>query len=235
MCLNNDAAPADPSPSVAASFAAVAASVVPSLKKSASDTCLMAHVDVDDYEEYDAFYVPDDYDDDDTTTLGESVDVDALYEVMSQQENASQKSGKSGSLVDACPPTPLSKKDRNVSFGSLSELSFNVIQGHRSTEVSYPLTLGWDVMDQSTHSIDDYEEMREGQRLPFEDLRVESKEERKQILADSKKAQKEFAKRRQQDRRGLTRRNSMANGMMFGRDTRRNRVQEFLERMKNVK
>jgi hypothetical protein len=248
MCLNTDA-PANSSTTAAAAAAAAVGASTPkedlksvfrklgletthpeaALKKSASDTRLTAHCDVDDYEDYDAFYVPDD--DDDTTTLGDTADFD-LYDAMSQQDSASASNSNRLLLVDACPPTPLSKKDRNVSFGSLSELSFPVIQGHRSTEISYPMTLGWDLLDQSTQSIDSYEEEREGQRRPYEELRIESKEERKQILADSKKAHKQFTKRKQQERRGLARSNSMANGMMFGRDKRRNRVQEFVGRLK---
>ena len=260
MCLTTATTMVTPSAAAVVKKDEFASTTV--IKKCVSDTNLMSHFDFDEKEDYDSFYIPgggeygnyidvddlcssddDDDDSDDTTTVTTSVvvDVDTLTDSLEggskhqlvQEEP--QKQQQVEGMEQLSKPKGMTKKDRNVSFGSLSELSFNVIQGESSTELQFPLMLGWDCMDASTQSVDEYEENRKHSRLPSEDLYT-TVQDRLQIIENSKKAHKELAKKlRQQQgpfgRRRVQRRNSMANGMMFGRDSRRNRVQEFIGRM----
>jgi len=112
------------------------------------------------------------------------------------------------------------KPKRNVSFGHLDEISFTVEKqkGQNAHEMAYPMTLGVCVAEAS-HSIDDYEQVREPHRRKGDDLRTRL-DERKQIIKASKKLAEEF-NRRHGDRRGggpgiepgqHKRRNSIGNG-----------------------
>ncbi|CAB9499042.1 expressed unknown protein [Seminavis robusta] len=205
------------------------------IKKSVSDTNLFAMADFDENEAVDAFYVPggDGSDDDSSTeddTFGMTVDVDEVDVDDFDDDDCT---------FDEPPeiPTPTGFHKKTVSFGNLEELSFPVVQGDPNFEMAYPMTLGWDAMDGSISTIDDYEKRRKGCRRLSHEMSTSS-EDRRKIIKNSKKLEKEIAKQRAKDgkrnnngRPGLVRRNSMSNGMMFGRDKRRNRVQTFLTRM----
>jgi len=206
-----------------------------------SETDLFALVDGLDLHSSDIGDDDDDDDDDDYSLSSSSNDSFTLnsHDLSSKQQHQQQQQVTLSTTSTVA--TVATKKQ--VSFGHLEERSFPVVAGHpKCFELANPMMLGWDCVSESSFSIDDYEEHRAlHRRQSSEDCRTVSPEERRKILKNSKKAFQEFQKqtnkmkkKQNKTRPGIVRRNSMANGMI-GRDKRRNRVQDFLERFSNPK
>lgn len=108
------------------------------------------------------------------------------------------------------------KLKKNVSFGSLAELSFTVEKqkGENKHEMAYPMTLGVCVSETS-FTVEDYEQERAAHRSRGNDLKVKL-DERRLIIKASKKLAEEFNKAHGRDGFGgggrHKRRNSIGNG-----------------------
>lgn len=111
-------------------------------------------------------------------------------------------------------PTPSSLRKR-VSFGTLAEFSFSVEKGNADHfELACPLQLGGTCLRESSHSIDDYEDMRQPQRRSSDDLRTSNPTERRKIIKNSQKFEKECRKENRRKKKQHKRRISIGNGQM---------------------
>jgi len=117
---------------------------------------------------------------------------------------------------------------KSVSFGTLEELSFPVVEGDPNLDVPFPMTLGWDCIKESSFpSLQAYEKAQRKRRgtrqRTHEELHIEM-EDRIQRINKGEKTLNQHRRKM----KVLKRNNTMSNGMMFGRDKRRNGVQKFL-------
>ena len=92
------------------------------------------------------------------------------------------------SLCDSSTEELLSlrRHKKRVSFGHIETRSFEVVRGHPELEMAHPLSLGWECLDESQSSIDDYEENRLPRVSSEQDLKTNCQERRKIIKRSTK-------------------------------------------------